>query len=62
MAPKKYGDHISHDVKATTNLVQAAICVTVDGRPIEEFAQREFASEASGGVLLDGNGNIVRER
>jgi uncharacterized protein YegL len=61
LAPKKYGDRISHDVKGPGPNFQPAIIIIVDGKPIDEF-ERELASEAGGGVLLDGNGHIVRER
>jgi hypothetical protein len=61
LAPKKYGDRISHDVKGPGPNIQPAILITVDGQPPEEFA-RQLAYEEGGGVLLDGNGNIVRER
>jgi hypothetical protein len=40
---------------------QPAILITVDGQPPDEFA-RQLAYEEGGGVLLDGNGDIVRER
>jgi hypothetical protein len=62
LAPKKYGDHISHDVKGPGPNFQPAILITVDGQPVDEFAQLQSASEAGGGVLLDGNGDIVRGR
>jgi hypothetical protein len=61
LAPKKYGDHISHDVKGPGANFQPAILITVDGQPHDEFA-RHLAYDQGGGVLLDGNGDIVRER
>ena len=61
LAPKKYGDHISHDVKGPGANFQPAILITVDGQPHDEFA-RQLAYDEDGGVLLDGNGDIVRER
>jgi hypothetical protein len=54
LAPKKYGDHISHDVKGPGANFQPAILITVDGQPHDEFA-RQLAYDEDGGVLLDGN-------
>jgi hypothetical protein len=61
LAPKKYGDHISHDVKGPGPNFQPAILITVDGQLHDEFA-RQLAYDEGGGVLLDGNGDIVRAR
>src|SRR5260370_4034562 len=61
LAPKKYGDHISHDVKRPGANFQPAILITVDGKPHDEFA-RQLAYDEDGGVLLDGNGDIVQAR
>ena len=62
LAPKKYGDHISHDVRGSTSLnYQPAILIKVGDGSATEFGV-PAASEASNGVLLDGNGDIVRER
>ena len=61
LAPKKYGDHVSHDVKGPGANFQPAILITVDGQPHDEFA-RQLAYDEDGGVLLDGNGDIVRAR
>ncbi len=61
LAPKKYGDHISHGVKGPGANFQPAILITVDGQPHDEFA-RQLAYDEDGGVLLDGNGDIVRAR
>jgi Bacteriophage Sf6, terminase small subunit-like len=61
LAPKKYGDHISHDVKGPGANFQPAILITVDGQPHDEFA-RQLAYDEDGDVLLDGNGDIVRAR
>src|SRR6266446_10306329 len=57
LAPKKYGDHISHDVKGPGPNFQPAILITVDGQPHDEFA-RQLAYDEDGGVLLDGNGDM----
>ena len=62
LAPKKYGDRISHDVKGPGPNFQPAILITVDGQPIDEWARLQPTSEVADGVLLDGNGDIVRER
>ena len=61
LAPKKYGDHISHEVKGPGANFQPAILITVDSQPHDEFA-RQLAYDEDGGVLLDGNGDIVRAR
>ena len=57
LAPKKYGDHISHDVKGPGPNFQPAILITVDGQPHDEFA-RQLAYDEGCGVLLDGNGDM----
>ena len=59
LAPKKYGDHIAHDVQGNTTLnVQPAVVIRVvgNGPPADVSA----APEAGSGVLLDGDGDIVR--
>src|SRR5216683_5843477 len=61
LAPRKYGDHISHEVKGPGANFQPAILITVDGQPHDEFA-RQLVYDEGGGVLLDGNGDIVRAR
>ena len=48
LAPKKYGDHISHDVKGPGPNFQPAILITVDGQPHDEFA-RQLAYDEDGG-------------
>jgi len=59
LAPKKYGDHISHDVKGPGPNFQPAILITMDGQPHDVFA-RQLAYDVDGVDLLDGNGDIVR--
>jgi hypothetical protein len=60
LAPKKYGDQMTHDVKGGALNFQPAILIEVgDGRRLDEVSA---SSEAGGGVLLDGNGDIVRAR
>jgi len=57
LAPKKYGDRVSHDVQGNTTVnVQPAVLIRVG--PADVSA----APEARSGVLLDGDGDIVRER
>jgi len=52
LAPKKYGDHVRNDVEGNTMLnFQPAVLIKV-----ESLA----APEAGSGVLLDGDGDIVR--
>jgi hypothetical protein len=59
LAPKKYGDHISHDVHGSTTLnYQPAILIKVGDGSTTEFGV-PAASEASSGVLLDGNGDDI---
>ena len=58
----KRGDRISHDVTGPGPNIQPSILITVDGQPIDEWARLQPASEEADGVLLDGNGDIVRER
>ena len=62
LAPKKYGDLISHDVKGPEPNIHPAVLITVEGQPIDEWARLQPAPEADDGVLLDGNGDIIRER
>ena len=52
LAPKKYGDRVSHDVQGNTTFnVQPAVLIKVES---------SAAPEAGSGVLLDGDGDIVR--
>ena len=64
LAPKKYGDRISHDVKGGTNinfqpqiLIQCSSAGEDDG-----FIDVRATSEAAGGLPQQGNGNLVRRR
>jgi len=62
LAPKKYGDHISHDVHGSTKLnFQPAVLIKVGDGSTTEFGASP-APKAGRGVLLDANGDIVRER
>jgi Bacteriophage Sf6, terminase small subunit-like len=62
LAPKKYGDQISHDVKGGTNinfqpqiLIQCSSAGEDDG-----FIDVRATSEAAGTLPQQGNGNLVR--
>jgi hypothetical protein len=59
LAPKKYGDHIAHDVQGNTTLnFQPAVLVRVVGDgPASDVSP---VPEAGSGVLLGGDGDIVR--
>jgi hypothetical protein len=61
LAPKKYGDRVSHDVQGNTTVnVQPAVLIRVVGDgPASDVSP---VPEAGSGVLLDGDGDIVRER
>jgi hypothetical protein len=64
LAPKKYGDHISHDVKGGTNInfhPQILIQCSSAGED-EGFIDVRATSEAAGGLPQQGNGNLVRGR
>src|SRR5260370_40206331 len=39
LAPKKYGDHISHDVNRPGANFHPAILITVDGQPHDRFSR-----------------------
>ena len=55
LAPKKYGDHISHDVKGANLNFQPAVLIQIDGdgREVEVSA----APEAADSLPQQGNGN-----
>ena len=57
LAPKKYGDHISHDVKGGTNVnFQPQILIQCSSGEYEEL----YATpEAASGPAQQGNGDIV---
>ena len=57
MAPKKYGDRISHDVKGGTNInFQPQILIQCSSGEYEELYA---TSEAASGPAQQGNGDIV---
>ena len=54
LAPKKYGDRVSHDVQGSTTFnVQPAVLIQVES---------SAAPEAGSGVLLDGDRDMCGER
>jgi hypothetical protein len=63
LAPKKYGDHISHDVKGGTNInFQPQILIQCSSGENEGYEELYVASEAASGAPQQGNGNLVRGR
>src|SRR5262245_23405385 len=63
LAPKKYGDHMSHDVKGGTNVnFQPQILIQCSSEEEEGFIDVRAAPEAVGGAPQQGNGNPVRGR
>jgi hypothetical protein len=63
LAPKKYGDHISHDVKGGTNInFQPQILIQCSSGEAKEYEELYVASEAASGPAQQGNGNLVRGR
>ena len=62
LAPKKYGDHISHNVKGGINNFQPQILIQCSSGEGEEFIDVCAAPETAGGSAQQGNGDIVRER
>src|SRR5262245_43560238 len=63
LAPKKYGDHIRHDVKGGTNVnFQPQILIQCSSDEEEGFIDVRAAPEATGSLPQQGNGNLVRGR
>ena len=63
LAPKKYGDRISHDVKGGTNVnFQPQILIQCSSDKEEGFIDVRAAPEAAGDAPQEGNGNLVRGR
>ena len=60
LAPKKFGDHISHDVKGGGINFQPQILIQCSSED-EGFIDIAAPSEAAGGAP-QGNGNLVRRR
>ncbi len=61
LAPKKYGDHISHDVKgAGSSNFQPQILIQCSSAGDDEgYIDISAASEAAGGLPQQGNGNSL---
>jgi len=62
LAPKKYGDRVSHDVKGAGSInfqPQILISCSSAGED-EEFIKLSAAPEAARGAPQQGNGNLVR--
>ena len=64
LAPKKYGEQITHDVKGTgINNFQPQILIQCSSAGEDEkFIDISAAPETAGGSAQQGNGDIVRER
>ena len=63
LAPKKYGDHISHDVKGGTKInFQPQILIQCSSGENEEYEELYATSEAASGPAQQGNRNLVRGR
>ena len=60
LAPKKYGDHISHDVKGGGINFQPQILIQCSSGEDEGFIDVGAAPEADGGASQQGNGSPVR--
>src|SRR5262249_681744 len=62
LAPKKYSDHITHDVKGVGINFQPQILIECSSDEGEGFIDVRAAPEAPGGAPQQGNGNLVRGR
>src|SRR5262249_575504 len=62
LAPKKYSDHITHDVKSGAINFQPQILIQCSSDEGEGFIDVRAAPEAAGGAPQQGNGNLVRGR
>ena len=63
LAPKKYGDHLNHDVKGGTNVnFQPQILIQCSSGEDERLVELHAPSEAADGAPQQGNGNLVRGR
>src|SRR6516165_8254049 len=62
LAPKKYSDHITHDVKGGGINFQPQILIQCSSDEGEGFIDVRPAPEAAGGAPQQGNGNLVRGR
>jgi len=60
LAPKKYGDHISHDVKGVSNNFQPQILIQCSSAGDDEgYIDISAAPEAAGSLPQQGNGNSL---
>ena len=59
LAPKKYSDHITHDVKGGGINFQPQILIQCSSDEGEGFIDVRAAPEAAGGAPQQGNGDIV---
>src|SRR5215472_8661519 len=59
LAPKKYSDHITHDVKGGGVNFQPQILIQCSSDEGEGFIDVRAAPEAAGGAPQQGNGDIV---
>src|SRR5262249_1427091 len=62
LAPKKYSDHITHDVKGRGINFQPQILIQCSSDEGEGFIDVRAAPEAPGGAPQQDNGNLVRGR
>jgi hypothetical protein len=62
LAPKKYSDHITHDVKSGGINFQPQILIQCSSDEEQGFIDVRAAPEAAGGAPQEGNGNLVRGR
>jgi Bacteriophage Sf6, terminase small subunit-like len=60
LAPKKYGDHLSHDVKGVSNNFQPQILIQCSsGGEDEGYLELHATSEAADSLPQQGNGNSL---
>ena len=59
LAPKKYGDRISHDVKGPGPNFQPAILIQCSSGEEQEYIDISAAPEAAGSLPQQGNGNSL---
>jgi Bacteriophage Sf6, terminase small subunit-like len=61
LAPKKYGDRVSHDVKGAGSNFQPQILISCSSAGEDEgYLELHATSEAAGSLPQQGNGNLVR--
>jgi hypothetical protein len=63
LAPKRYGDHVSHNVKGAGSInFQPQILIQCSSDEGEGFIDVRSTPEAARGLPQQGNGNLVRRR